>query len=773
MKIIDHQFQYRGQIELRILIKFFIFLVLATTTLRAQSPLHPWSVRMAATLMAAHPDSFCYDKTKPARWDYELGLYLKSIEQLWRQTGDGDYFRYIRKQMDFYILDDGSIRTYHPEAFNIDHITPGRAALLLWQQTGQEKYRTAAQNLRRQLAEQPRTKEGGFWHKKRYPWQMWLDGLYMGEPFYAEYSLLFGEPLNFDDIANQFIRMEKNARDPKTGLLYHAWDESREQRWADKTTGQSPHFWGRAMGWYAMALVDVLDYFPKDHPKYNQLLSILQRLAVAVTKVQDTQTGVWYQILDRAGETGNYREASASCMFTYALLKAVRLGYLDTQYLEAGKKAYAGIMKEFMAQDADGSWHLEKVCMVAGLGGDPYRDGSFQYYISEPVRRDDLKGAGPFILASLEMERLAGAQPGKGKTVLLDRFFNNEYRNGARFHYTWEDVKDSGYAWWGQIFRDMGAQTASLDEAPTAARLKNAAVYIIVDPDTRKETANPNFIGKQHIKVLKNWVKNGGTLVLLANDTSNCEISHFNQLATEFGIRFTDKNRNMVKNNQFEQGAVSVPPGHPIFKTSRKIFIKELSVLDVHPPAQATLTAGGDVIMAVARLGKGRVFALGDPWIYNEYLDGKKLPNAFENYAAARDLSAWLLESPPATAAVSVETEVAGAVETFRQALLSGDRKALEAIAADELSYGHSGGRIENKSEFVEQLVSGRSDFTEISFSDQTITVVGQTAIVRHRLSAATHDAGKDPGAVQLAVMLVWVKQKNSWKLLARQAVKI
>lgn len=757
-------------------IKFFTLLLfyLATTiTLSTQSQPQPWSVCMASTLMAAHPDSFCYDKTKPARWDYELGLYLKSIEQLWRQTGDGDYFRYIRKQMDFYILDDGSIRTYQPEACNIDHITPGRAALLLWQQTGQEKYRTAALTLRRQLAEQPRTKEGGFWHKKRYPWQMWLDGLYMGEPFYAEYSLLFGEPLNFDDIARQFILMEKNTRDPKTGLLYHAWDESREQRWADKTTGQSPHFWGRAMGWYAMALVDVLDYFPKNHPEYHQLLSILQRLAVAVTKVQDAQTGVWYQVLDRAGETGNYREASASCMFTYALLKAVRLGYLDAQYLEAGKKAYAGIIKEFMVQDADGSWHLDKVCMVAGLGGDPYRDGSFQYYISEPVRRDDLKGAGPFILASLEMERLAGAQPGKGKTVLLDRFFNNEYRNGARYHYIWEDVKDSGYAWWGQIFRDMGAQTATLDEAPTAARLKSAAVYILVDPDTRKETANPNFIGKQHIKVLKNWVKNGGTLVLLANDTSNCEIAYFNQLATEFGIRFTGKNRNMVKNNQFEQGAVAVPPGHPVFKTSRKIFIKELSVLDVYAPAEATLTEGGDVIMAVARFGKGRVFALGDPWIYNEYLDGKKLPAAFENFSAARDLSAWLLESPSATAAASAETEVAGAVEAFRQALLSGDRKALEAIAAAELSYGHSGGRIENKSEFVEQLASGRSHFTEISFSNQMITVVGQTAVVRHRLSAATRDAGKDPGTIQLAVMLVWVKQKNSWKLLARQAVKI
>ncbi|MBK9336287.1 MAG: glycoside hydrolase family 88 protein [Lewinellaceae bacterium] len=734
----------------------------------AQTQAEPWSVRMAATLMAAHPDSFCYDKTKPARWDYELGLYMKSLEQLWRQTGDGAYFHYIRKQMDFYIQPDGDIRTYKTEVYNIDHITPGRPVLLLWQQTGQEKYRKAAELLRRQLTDHPRTREGGFWHKKRYPWQMWLDGLYMGEPYYAEYSVLFNEPQNFDDIANQFIWMEKNARDAKTGLLYHAWDESREQQWANKNTGQSPHFWGRAMGWYAMGLVDVLDYFPKDHPKYNQIVSILQRLAAAVTEVQDAQTGVWYQVLDRANEPGNYREASGSCMFAYALLKGARLGYLDAKYREVGKKAYAGILKEFMVQDTDGSWHLDKVCMVAGLGGNPYRDGTFQYYVSEPIRRDDLKGAGPFVLASLEMERLANVPVGAGKTVLLDRFFNNEYRNGERYHYTWEDIKDSGYAWWGQIFRDMGAATASLDAAPTDSNLKNADVYIIVDPDTRKETPNPNFVGKQHVETIKNWVQNGGTLVLLANDTSNCEIPQFNQLAAEFGIRFTDKNRNMVKNNQFEQGAIPVPTGHPIFHSSRKLYIKELSVLDVRPPARAALTESGDVIMATASFGKGRVFALGDPWIYNEYLDGKKLPAEFENFNAARDLSAWLLQTADSEAA-----GVAHAVEMLRQALLSGDRTALENITARELTYGHSSGKIENKTDFVEQLASGRSDFTEINFSEQTISVVGQTATVRHILSAATNDAGKGPGTVRLAVLLVWVKQQDDWKLLARQAVKI
>ncbi|MEZ4966993.1 MAG: glycoside hydrolase family 88 protein [Saprospiraceae bacterium] len=754
--------------QLRIAV-LLLFLCATGTALRAQEP---WSVRMAATLMATHPDSFCYDKSRPARWDYELGLYLKSLEHVWRRTGNGKYYQYIRQQMDLYVQDDGSIRTYREDVYNIDHITPGRAVLLLWQQMGKEKYKLAAQQLRKQIEKQPRTKEGGFWHKKRYPWQMWLDGLYMGEPFYAEYSLVFDEPKNFDDIANQFIWMEQHARDPKSGLLYHGWDESREQAWADKATGLSPNFWGRAMGWYSMALVDVLDYLPKDHPKYGQIVSILQRLAEAVVRVQDQESGVWYQVLDKGDAKGNYLEASASCMFSYALLKGVRLGYLDGKYLDAAQKAYAGILKEFMVQDTEGFWHLDDVCSVAGLGGNPYRDGSFEYYISEPQRRDDLKGAGPFILASIEMERLEDSAIGKGKTVLLDRYFNNEYRKSERFHYIWEDTENSGYSWWGQIFSDLGAGIKSLDVAPTSAGLQQADVYIIVDPDTRKETAAPHVLEDQHIREIGNWIENGGTLVLFANDTSNCEITRFNRLAGEFGIRFSDKNRNMVVNNQFEQGAIPVQPGHAIFSNSRKLYIKEISVLDIKSPARAVLSEGGDVIMAFAPYGKGRVFALGDPWLYNEYVDGRKLPGDFDNFTAARDLAEWLLKSSAGYEAPSEEIHVAEAVEYLRKALVSGDHQALETITSENLSYGHSGGKVENRKEFVSQLVSGRSNFIEIMLTDQTISVEGNTAIVRHRLSAKTDDAGKGPGTVDLSILLVWIKENGDWKLLARQAVK-
>jgi unsaturated rhamnogalacturonyl hydrolase len=235
---------------------------------------------------------------------------------------------------------------------------------------------------------------------------MWLDGLYMASPFLAEFAKTFNEPALFDDVANQIILMEKHARDEKTGLLYHGWDESRQQRWANPETGQSPNFWGRAMGWYAMALVDVLDFLPADHPKRPEVIAILQRLAMAITNFQDAKTGLWYQVLDKGGKEENYLESSASCMFVYALAKAVKKGYIDSNFLNVAKKGYEGILKNFIEVDKDGLVQIHQACSVAGLGGDPYRDGSYEYYIGEKIRINDPKAVGPFILASLELESI-------------------------------------------------------------------------------------------------------------------------------------------------------------------------------------------------------------------------------------------------------------------------------------------------------------------------------------------------------------------------------
>lgn len=377
-----------------------------------------WGQRMAATIMATHPDTLTVKPyvthgkettdtkpRRPANWNYEQGVTLKGFDDLWRYTGDKVYFQYMKKMMDAFVRPDGTIRTYDLVEYNIDHITPGRILLTLYQETHEEKYKKAVDQLREQLQWQPRTKEGGFWHKHRYPYQMWLDGLYMGGPFYAEYTKVFKRDKDFDDVANQFIWMEAHARDARTGLLYHAWDESKKQRWANPTTGQSPEFWGRAMGWYMMALVDMLDYLPANHPKRKDVIAILQRLSTALEKYQD-ESGVWYQIIDKPTVAGNYREASASCMFVYAIAKGTRLGYLDKRFNAVARKGYDGLLKNFIEKDADGLIHLTKTCSGAGLGGTPYRDGSFAYYIGEPLRVDDLKGVGPFIQASIELERM-------------------------------------------------------------------------------------------------------------------------------------------------------------------------------------------------------------------------------------------------------------------------------------------------------------------------------------------------------------------------------
>lgn len=624
---------------------FLLFTILFLNTGHTQN--QPWSIRMAESFMDTHRDSILVGNNKFSRWDYEQGLMLEGFKRLWQHTGDVRYFNYIKKDIDHFVQEDGSIRTYKLDDYNIDNMPTGRILLLMYQETKKEKYKKAAYLLRQQLSEQPRNKEQGFWHKKRYPNQMWLDGLYMGHPFFTEFSVRFNEPTNFNDIALQFALVEKHMVDPKTGLLYHGYDESRQQRWANPETGCSPNFWGRAMGWYAMALVDVLDHFPKDHPERTKLIAYLQKLAPVLVKYQDA-SGCWWQILDKANEKGNYLEASASCMFTYALAKGVRMGYLNAAFLPAAQKGFQGILQNFISTDTNGKIHLEKTVSVGGLGGDPYRDGSYAYYLSEPLRKDDLKGVGPFMQAALEIEIAATNSMAKGKNVVLDYFFNNEYRKGLdgqteRFHYTWEDPMDSGFSWWGNLFREYGAKTLPLTTAPSAAALKNASVYIIVDPDTKKETPTPNFIGAEHIKAIKDWVKKGGVLMLMGNDTSNCEQKNFNQLTSAFGISLSGKNRNMVKNDVYEQGKVSIPAGHPIFSGISKLFIKELVTLNLSAAAKASLTEGEDVIMATAKYGKGTVFVVGDPWIYNEYVNGKRLPPVYENFQAARLLAKWLV----------------------------------------------------------------------------------------------------------------------------------
>jgi len=606
----------------------------------------PLSQRMAATAMKLWKDS-----TATAKWTYDEGVVLKGIEGVWQQTGDKKYFNYIHNYIDALVSTDGTIKGYKKDDYSLDNILSGRSVLMLYNVLGKPQYYNAAVQLRAQLKDQPRIPEGGFWHKKKYTNQMWLDGLYMGDVFYAEYASTFHEDADFDDIASQFILMEQHARNPKTGLLYHAWDESHAEKWADQKTGLSQNFWARADGWYAMALVDVLDKFPVNHPKRPELLAILNRLAAAIQKYQ-SPNGLWYEVMDKATEKGNYQEASASSMFVYALAKGAREGYLPSSYIAVAQKGYKGIVDKFIETDASGQTNLNGTVSVGGLGGNPYRDGSYAYYLSEKVIQNDPKGVGAFIQASVEIERLAHLGDGKGKTVLLDSYFNDEHKKnrfGERisYHYKWDEVDNDGFSFFGHIFNNYGVKTETLYEGPTAQNLKKANVYVIVDPDIPKENPDTKYIEEPHIKAITDWVKQGGVLVVLNNDTGNAEFAHLNNLLTKFGIRFNLDSRNHVTGSQFEMGAIYIPPGNEIFKTAKKVYIKEISTLTVTPPARSALTDKNDVIIAVAKYGKGTVFAVGDPWFYNEYTDGRKLPGDFQNFRAANDLVKWIIEQVP------------------------------------------------------------------------------------------------------------------------------
>jgi len=368
-----------------------------------------WSERMMLSEMHRFPEAWMLDFSKTPKWTYPTAIVLDGAEKLYAKTGKKEYYNYISEFGEKLIQEDGTIITYELDKYNIDMLNSGNVLLYLYEKEKKEKYMKALQTLRLQIDGQPRTKEGSFWHKKIYPYQVWLDGLYMGMPFYTHYTKDFVKGADaakaYDDILLQFDSVQEHLLDKKTGLLYHAWDESKKEAWADKETGLSQNFWGRAMGWYGMAMVDVLDYLPKDHPGRARLISYIKSYTDAIIKVQDKNNGLWYQVLNKAGEKGNYTEATASSMFVYTIIKSVNNGYLPKSYKTYAKKGYDGIIKNLITVDENGVVNLNKCCAVAGLGGKPYRDGSYEYYINEEIRSNDAKGTGPFILASLEFEK--------------------------------------------------------------------------------------------------------------------------------------------------------------------------------------------------------------------------------------------------------------------------------------------------------------------------------------------------------------------------------
>ncbi len=342
---------------------------------------------------------------KPNKWNYIDGCMITAVLSLYEMTGDKKYLDFADNFVGFFVQEDGSIKTYDPAEYNLDNINPSKNLFRLYDLTGKEKYRKAMDTARSQLDSMPRTNAGNFWHKNIYPHQVWLDGLYMAQPFYMEYERRYNKMKGCLDSFRQFKNVEELMKDEKTGLYYHGYDESREMYWADKETGKSPNFWLRALGWFTVALVDTAEAMDESmYYEYRYLQTMLENLANALIPFQD-ESGMFYQIVDKKDDERNYLETSGTALIAYGLLKGVRLGYLPKRFEEMGKRAFDGITEKYLSRNEDGSPKLGGICLVAGLGGAQHRDGSLDYYFSEPVVENEAKGVAPLILAYTEILR--------------------------------------------------------------------------------------------------------------------------------------------------------------------------------------------------------------------------------------------------------------------------------------------------------------------------------------------------------------------------------
>lgn len=530
----------------------FLLLIGLTFSSQAQS----FSEKVAGTAIETWPDT---SKTVVNKSSFNQVFLLEGLAAVWKQTANAAYYRYIQRSIDNWIGQNGTIKSDKQEVSNIDNIKNGRALLLLYRVTGQEKYYKALSRLHEQLKDQ---------RKNINPIQMQSEDWFNIEPFAAEYAVVFDEPAAFDTIANQFISAEKFIFNPKTG------------------------FNGNTMGSYGMALVDVLEYFPENHPQRKALLAILNRFATAFQFNQNPETGI----------------------FVYTLAKGARLGYLPEKYKNVAKKGFDLMVKNEA---------IEKI--------------------------NNPKNAGVFILTANETELAEIPQTGKGQTVMLDSYFNNEFLKdvtGRRipFHYKWDEMDNNGFYFFKNAFNYHGVKTATLKAAPTVANLKASDIYIIVDPDTQKETEKPNYVNEQDATNVADWVKAGGVLVILANDAGNCDLEHLNILTQKFGIHFNEDIHNKVVGPQIKLGTLQVPPTDPIFKTAKQIYLKDISTFKLNPPAVASFTDEKAVLIATAKYGTGTVFAVGDPWFYDEYTDGRNLPAGYDNFKACNDLVNWLVK---------------------------------------------------------------------------------------------------------------------------------
>lgn len=363
-----------------------------------------WSERTALTILNKYPKAWQLDGNEKPKWDYKMGFVLSGFEKLYLKTKDPKYLNYIKEYVDESIDSTGNIKKYDLKEYNIDNLNPTKLLFNLYDVTKDSRYFQILGKVRNQLETQPRTASGGFWHKQIYPNQMWIDGLYMAEPFYTQFTVKYENGKNLEDVARQFELVQNHILDQKSGLVFQAWDESKEIAWADKQTGTSPTIWGRGIGWYMIALVETLDYFPKSHPKYKVLVGYLNQIAKNVNQYK-SDSGLWYQVADKPEQLGNYVESSASGMIIYAFAKGADKGYLPSFYKSTAKKSFDSFVKEFIKVDKKGEVNIINSSSNIGLGGKPFRDGTNDYYLTSKRKDNGAIAYGAFLLSAIELNK--------------------------------------------------------------------------------------------------------------------------------------------------------------------------------------------------------------------------------------------------------------------------------------------------------------------------------------------------------------------------------
>jgi unsaturated rhamnogalacturonyl hydrolase len=363
-----------------------------------------WPQKIFESSLNFYPDVRDFTIISPGEWTYEHGMFLNAGFELWQRTNNTRYLTYMKEWLDLFLTEEGRIKDseYNADEYRLDDILPGRLCIYLFEETGDQRYKTAADQLIDHLKHQPRTSEGGYWHKQIYPYQMWLDGIYMADIFSMQYAQAFHEPEWFDEAVKQVKLISTHAKDSVTGLMYHGWDESKNPVWANPVTGASPAFWGRAIGWYFMALVDCLDYLPEDHADRAELVRIFRDLALSVAGYQDKESKLWFQVIDKGDHPGNWVETSCSAMFTYGFAKGYNKGLLDESFHQRAREAFEALIRDYTWYDDNGNLYLDQTVKVGTLNLKVSR-GDFDYYIGGERRINDYKGLGALLYAGLAL----------------------------------------------------------------------------------------------------------------------------------------------------------------------------------------------------------------------------------------------------------------------------------------------------------------------------------------------------------------------------------